>query len=545
MRSRHAAALLLSTLLVLSVLSLPVGASKAIVGEPEVAVSSPTDPVRASSTTGLTVVLTNDGSLDQGDQANPQFEQQVTTARNVNVEVVESGIDAPVQVKTGTQTLGNLPTGQSVPLDYRLEVGNATPGTYQVPVRIEYTYTQSIIVDRFEQPDFVTTTETVRTTVPLRVESRPQFRVATSGTDDLYARDTDQLTLTVENTGTQVATATRLGLSTGAPAVFFGPTDAPQQETGTFVGRLAPGEQREVSVRVGATGDAVPGSYPVETTVSFENPSGVTGSADPRTVGVTVGEERQFAFQNVETDQFRVDENKAQITADLVNTGEAPARQVVARMQNAPGSPVTPTNGESAVGDLASGESVPVSFTVSIAQDAEPGTNSFAFAVEYENAAGNVRTVGDPIRQALTIEPRMEPFAVTDVSTELSPGGSANLDVTFQYNGAEPVSAVNARLFPTDPLSSADDGAFLGQMEPGDTATATFAVSAGGSALPKTYDSSVEVRYDDADGDTQFTDGLPVGVSVSQSDGGPPVVPIAAGAVIVLAGGAYVLLRRR
>lgn len=545
MSSRRVAALSLSVLLVLAALSLPAGANTAVVGEPEVSVSSPTGPVQASSTPGLTVVVTNDGSLDQGDPRNPQYEQQVTTARNVQVEVVESGIDAPIDVRTGSQTLGTLPTGESIPLDYRLEVGNATPGTYQVPVRVEYTYTRAIIYDQFEQPEFVTTTETVRTTVSLRVEARPQFRVTTGGTDGLYAGDTDRLALTVENVGTRVATDARLGLSAGAPEVYFGPTNAPQRQTGAFVGRLAPGERREVAVRVGAIDDAEPGSYPVRTNVTYENTNGVTERADPRTVGVTVGAERAFALRNLETERFRVDESEARVRADLVNVGEAPARRVVVRMRGGSDSPVTPTNGEAAVGDLAPGESAPVRFTVSVAGDAEPGTNSFAFAVEYENAAGAVRTVSDPLRQALTIEPRQERFEVTNVSASVSPGGSGTLDVTLRYTGEEPVSAVNARFFPTDPLSSADDGAFLGELAPGETATATFAVSAGGSALPKTYDSSVEVRYDEPDGDMRFTDGLPVGVPVNESDGGPPVVPIAVGAVIVLAGGAYVLLRRR
>ncbi|MFB6168866.1 MAG: COG1361 S-layer family protein [Haloferacaceae archaeon] len=545
MSSRRVAALSLSVLLVLAALSLPAGANTAVIGQPDVAVSSPTGPVRASSAAGLTVVVTNDGSLDQGDPQNPQYERQVTTARNVRVDVVESGIDAPIDVKTGTRTLGTLPTGQSVPLDYQLEVGNVSPGTYEVPVRVEYTYTRAIIFDQFRQPEFVTTTETVRTTVSLRVEARPQFRVTTAGTDGLYAGDTDRLAVTVENVGTRVATDTRLGLSTGAPELYFGPTNAPQRQTGVFVGRLAPGESREVSVRVGATDEAVPSSYPVRTNISFENTNGVTGQADPRTIGVTVGAERAFALRNVETERFRVGESEARITADLVNVGEAPARQVAVQLQGTPGSPVTPTSGEAAVGDLAPGESAPVSFTVSVAEDAQPGTNSFAFTVEYENAAGEVRTTDDALRRAMTIDPQQSQFVVTSVSTSLSPGGSATLDVTLRYDGDVPVSAASARFFPTDPISSADDGAFLGRLTPGETATATFTVSATGSALPKTYDSSVEVRYDEPDGDTRFTDGLPVGVPVDEADGGLPVAPIGVGAVIVLAGGAYVLLRRR
>jgi hypothetical protein len=544
MDGRRATVLVLSALLVSAAFALPAAANTVIIGEPDLTVTSPTGTVQASEETTLTVAVTNDGELERGDQQNPQYGDRVTTARNVRVEVVESGIDAPVEVKTGTQTLGRLPNGQTTPLEYRVEVGAAEPGTYRVPVRIEYSYTRSVVLDEFEQPEFTTTTQTVQTSVQIRVEARPQFQVTGGDTDGLFAGDTDRLSLTVENTGTRTATDARLSLSAGAPELFFGPTDRPERSTGLFLGTLAPGETREVAARVGATNDAVAGSYPVETVVAYENSNGVATRSDAQTVGVTVGEERRFALRNVETERFRVDESEARIRADLVNLGEGTANQAVVRLSGGPDSPVTPTNGESAVGDLAPGESAPVAFTVDIAEDAEPGTNSFAFDVEYENADGDV-LAAKPVRRAMTIEPQRAPFEVMDVSADVSPGGSGQLDVTLRYVGDESASAVNARLFPTDPLSSADDGAFLGTLQPGDTVTATFGVSAAGSALPKTYDSAVEVRYDEPDGDTRFTDGMPVGVPLQQSDGGPPLVPIAVGALVVLAGGAYVLLGRR
>jgi MYXO-CTERM domain-containing protein len=53
------------------------------------------------------------------------------------------------------------------------------------------------------------------------------------------------------------------------------------------------------------------------------------------------------------------------------------------------------------------------------------------------------------------------------------------------------------------------------------------------------------VRYEEADGDTKFTDDLSIGVPVSESEGGgPPLVPIAVGAVVVLALVGYAVVRR-
>ncbi|MCG1004952.1 MULTISPECIES: COG1361 S-layer family protein [Halobacterium] len=120
------------------------------------------------------------------------------------------------------------------------------------------------------------------------------------------------------------------------------------------------------------------------------------------------------------------------------------------------------------------------------------------------------------------------------------------MTVGIRYNGDQAVSATNAKLFVSDPISTSDDSAYLGTMEPGETMNATFTASAGSAALVKEYDASIEVRYDDADGDTKYTDGLSIGIPVSPASGGLPVpLPVIAGVVLIAAGGAYVLYRRR
>ena len=207
--------------------------------------------------------------------------------------------------------------------------------------------------------------------------------------------------------------------------------------------------------------------------------------------------------------------------------------------------PVTPTNGESAVGTLEPGESVPVGFTAAIASDAEPGNNSFTFDVEYENADGDVQTAPNPLRKRASIDSERDRFQVGDVSTTVTPGGTARLTADVRYVGDDPVSAANARLFTSDPLSTSDDGAFLGEMEPGETVTASFRISATSDAIPKQYDASIEVRYDEADGDTEFTDGMPIGVGVNEPEGGPPVLPIVGGVVLLAAVLGGVWYRRR
>ena len=524
----------------------PAMASSVVTGNPELSHSVADNTFQPNQRAQLTVVTTNDGNIEDGGIG--RFEEQVQTARSVQMNVREGRIDAPIDVKTGTVTTGSIGPGGAAQFSFDLEIGDAEPGTYTVPVEITYRHARAVIYD--ETPtgpaeiEYVWMDRERTAELKIRIEERAEFDVVSEGTNQLFAGDTGSLSFTIKNTGSQTAANASVRLSSGASGLFFGSPSTPAAETGVFVRSLDPGETRRVSVQVGATEDVTPGEYPVDAVVSYRDENDIGQRSDTLTAGVTVRAERTFAMDGIETSNFRVDESEARITGEITNTGPAPARNVVVRMRDH--GTVTPTNGESAVGTLGPGESAEVSFTTAIASDAEPGSNSFAFDVEYENADGDVLTAANPIRKTAVVEPERDRFEVSNVSTTVTPGGTAQLSADVRYVGDEPISAVNARLFTSDPLSTSDDGAFLGAMEPGDTATATFRISATSDALPKQYASSIEVRYDEADGDTEFTDGMPIGVPVSEPSGGPPVPPVVVGAVVVLAViGGVVWYRRR
>jgi hypothetical protein len=311
-----------------------------------------------------------------------------------------------------------------------------------------------------------------------------------------------------------------------------------------YVEELAPGESRAVNVQVGATTGISPGTYPIEVDVTYQTPDGVTEQSDTLSTGVRVERERTFDVRELSTRSFRVDEDEATVRATVVNTGEAPARNVVVRSQGP--APLQATAPEAAVGDLAPGESAEMQFTYAVPTDAEPGSISLSFAVEYENPDGDLRRLDEPIRRAVTLGAERDPFEVVDAETSVSAGGEGTLAVTVRYNGERPISNANAKVFVNDPLSSADDGAFLGSFEPGETRTAEFSVTAGGSAMPKEYPASLEIRYDDASGDSKLADGLQFGLPVEESSGGLPLSYVGAGVgVLLLAGGVFVWQRQR
>jgi hypothetical protein len=524
----------------------PAVASSVVTGNPELSYSVADDTFRANEKAQLTVVASNDGNIEDGGIG--RFEEQVQTARSVQMRVREGQVDDAIDVKTGTVTAGTIGPGGTAQFGFALEIGDVEPGTYTIPVEVTYRHARAVIYDETAsgpaEIEYTWLDEDETIDLKIRIEEQAKFDVVSEGTNQLFAGDTGSLAFTIENTGTQTAANASVRLSSGASGLFFGSPRNPAPETGVFVRSLDPGETRRVSVQVGATDDVTPGDYPVDAVVTYRDENDIGQRSEALTTGVTVRAERTFAMSELSTANFRVDESEARLSGEITNTGPAPARNVVVRMRDH--GTVTPTNGEAAVGTLDPGESAEVSFTAAIAGDAEPGSNSFAFDVEYENADGDVLTASNPIRKTAVIDAERDRFEVSNVSTTVTPGGTARLTADVRYVGDEPISAVNARLFTSDPLSTSDDGAFLGTMESGDTTTATFRISATSDALPKQYASSIEVRYDEQDGDTEFTDGMPIGVPVSEPSGGPPVPPIVIGVVVVLAiVGGVVWYRRR
>jgi len=540
MRRLAAADLVVALVVVSLVAASPASAaSQRVIGTPDVSVSSPDGTLETQAAQTLTVVLTNTGEVTTGGQVD--YESEVKAAQDVQVRVLEDRIDAPITVRTGTRTLGTISDGGSARPQFEIEVGDAEPGTYRIPIQVRYDHVQTVAYGDGEETERTMDEDEVTEYVTVRVEDSPRFAVVDEGDNAVVAGDTGDLAVTLQNTGTRTATDARVSLTAGSSGVFFGTAENPAESISVRVPSLAPNETTDVSVSVGARGDVSPGSYPVLARVEYENENGVSEQSDALQTGLVVQPEQSFSLRNVTTTDFRVDEHEARIRATVVNDGPAHASQVVVGVRDA--APLSVTGGEAAVGDLAPGESAPVSFTLRIPSEVEPGSASVGVGVEYENADGDLRQLSTPIRESVRIGQERDRFRVVGVNTSVAAGGSGQVAVDLRYTGGEPATNANAKLFPSDPLSSSDDGAYLGTVEPNATVTATFQVSASGTALNKTYGSSVEVSYDEPDGDTRYSGSLSVGVPVAESSGGLPLLPIAVLGIALVGGAAVVYTR--
>ena len=541
---------LLAVLIVLSVAAgaQPVAAEQ-VVGQPEIGLSVQDNRIAPGERSTLRIAVSNDGSLRRGGPA--ALEQQVKTARGLTVDVAEEDIDAPIEVKSGSVTLGNLPDGAVGTATFQLETGESLqPGTYEIPVEVSYSLTRSADYSVTQAPPGYTDVSYADSfrrqtmTVTLVVDRQAQFAVVPSENNSVVAGDTGTLQFDLRNVGTETARSATVSLSARTGDIYFGQPAQPRESRSVYVEELAPGESHPIAVGIGATTGISPGTYPVAVDVAYETPNGVATTSETLSTGVRVQPERTFDVRNLSTESFRVDETEATVRATVVNTGGAVARNVVVRAQGP--APLQATAPEAAVGDLAPGESADATFTFAVPADAEPGSLSLSFAVEYENADGDLRRLDEPIRRAVSLDAERDAFEVVGVDTSVTAGGEGTLSVTVRYNGDRPASSANAKVFVNDPLSSADDDAFLGSFEPGQTKTATFSVAAAGSSIAKEYPASVEIRYDDASGNSKLADGLQFGVPVGESSGGLPIGYVGAGiGVLVLAGGVFVWQRQR
>jgi hypothetical protein len=139
-------------------------------------------------------------------------------------------------------------------------------------------------------------------------------------------------------------------------------------------------------------------------------------------------------------------------------------------------------------------------------------------------------------------------FEATEVTSDLLPGKPGILSITFQNTGEETASRASARLRLSDPLSSTDYTAFLGEIQPGDQVRARFNIDVDPDAIPKAYSVKAEIEYEDAEGQMRISDIIYVPAQVGDQEEGMSIFgnPLLLGAgLIVIAALIFIYMKRR
>lgn len=530
-----------------------VAANDTVSGDPDIEAFAPETAFVPGEESTLQVSLNNRG--DVSEEGFDDLESEVVTAHETTARILtgdETDRDVPFDVRTGEQTVGDVPRGVTGPVDFTVVPDeDAEPGTYQVPIRLEYRNVYNAEDDNGATlRDERVETETVF--VEVEITDRAQFAV--TGVDGaVQAGDTGVVNVTMRNVQNETAREASV-TATPVDADLTFATDA--ESTETYVDDWAPGENRTLTYRLDAAADATPRASTLEFDVEYRDAERADATARTVRTGVTplsrqafdvtglnssleVGKDGSFAVE-VRNDGPRPVDN-----AVVAFDNEAPAPEGVGQDTVPADENVVPRETRVTVGDLAVGETATATFDAGIRSDANPGNRTLNLAVRYRGLDDDV-VVSDASDVVVDVRPEQEAFAVslaepsgdeageggngtgedgngTDAGrapSSVAPGETARYDVVVRNTGSEPVSDVQAKLFVDEPISSDDDEAFVSSLDPGEETTLTFEVSADGGAAQKTYAAAVDFRYDDADGDEQLSDTYRLPVEVATDDGG-------------------------
>jgi hypothetical protein len=207
----------------------------------------------------------------------------------------------------------------------------------------------------------------------------------------------------------------------------------------------------------------------------------------------------------------------------------------------------------------------PTKFTIEINKNASAGTYPLTLELSYQYQ-NNVQVGGDEFdsttglvtnkevgiwyenktqTQTIEIEVKKEPFfEATNVTADLYPDKSGMLEVTYKNTGEEPAKDATVRISAADPFSTTDDQAYLGTLNPGESAVAVFKLSVDDTATPKPYSLTSEVLYEDADGHDQVSDSVKINTKVLPAENTLPGYQVGTGIAMALAA-CFVMLKKK
>jgi hypothetical protein len=418
---------------------------------------------------------------------------------------------------SGSRFVGDWPAGENRTVEYRVSAANsASTQSYAFDVSATYE----------DDNDDTHSTETTSLSVVPRAEQ--QFSVVSTDTD-VAVDDSGTVNVTLRNDGPRAVDDATVTFTSNNADITFGQSSTASR----YVGSWAAGESHSVEVDTTAASGADVSNYAIDTTVSYEGTDDNEKSSAELSVGLTPEPEQSFDASDLASNLTVGDEGT--ITGTLENTGDTTANSVVVVFETDTQN-VDPLDTEYSIGDLEPGESANFSFDVEVSESAESGPKQFSLRPEYRNSENEQRTA-DSFVTRQEIRPERDTFNLTTSNATLSTGSAAAFTIDVTNTGDKTVRDVSAKMFADSPISVDDSEAFVSKLEPGETKTIVFEISAAGSAIPKSYPVSVDFQYDEPDGDTVLSDTYRLPVTVTEPEGGsggPPIL-LVVGLVVVVA----------
>ncbi len=317
-----------------------------------------------------------------------------STARFVTLTLLPG--DAPVMVKTGTQMVGDIPSGRSVFSPFVIKVlDDARGGTYHLPLLVNYTslVSEALIGEGSVTFQYATSTEQID--LPFDVKDGVFIAVDEITATDLNAGGDGYITLTLRNTGTLWGnnTIARIFLDEGSPLT---PLDGR-----VYIGDFPPGGIATARFKVAVDEKAGPEQYPLVVAVEYQDASNATRLSPGVSIGIPVVGKVQFSVIGTPVWMYRGD--KKTIEVGYENTGPITAYRAQARISAA--DPFDANDGTSYLGDLAPGDTAVARYTIRVDKAATVKEYGLDTEIRYRDSL-DANRISDPMSVKIEVRER-------------------------------------------------------------------------------------------------------------------------------------------
>lgn len=275
--------------------------------------------------------------------------------------------------------------------------------------------------------------------------------------------------------------------------------------------RVIPQQQADVyEYTYNTANDTVPVTIRIKPEVKIEV---IEATADP----LSAGTEAYLALKI----RNRGPENGTMASVKLVRSGS---------------SAVIPTDGTVYVGDFPSGGIIECRYKIAASNTAINQTYPVDILISYTNREGVVvttrpETIGVPVNAKIR-------FTLISPVPSVAAGSTGTIEVRYRNDGSSTAFATQSKINPHGDVTFNDNMAYLGDIPPGESATARYEVEAGGSADPKDYTFDSTLRYRDTFGNSQESDTIGVTLQIlpaqTGSIAGISILTVVIGIIIVV-----------
>jgi hypothetical protein len=366
----------------------------------------------------------------------------------------------------------------------------------------------------------------------------PNLSAYIAGTNEFSQGNEVQLTIIVENNGlnelefVQPGTVTRDDLPTTAKSVMaaLNAGDSPVviKSDPQMLGDIKSGSNASAVYTTKINSHASGGSYMLPLAINYSYLShadqyGVdtiqyTYTPVSQSIGIPIKIKSDVSIDVLSAlpEHLNVG-SEGYIDLSIKNTGSDDGKKAIVKILPNVNSSIIPTDNSVYIGDFPSGSMVKARYKVAISTNAERQSYPVDVVVVYENSEGDVvtsrtSTIGIPVGAKVD-------FAVVSPPAEMNPGDKKVINVEYKNIGETKVYSARGRINPVDPFTSVDDIAYLGDIEPGESAVASYEVIVDRSATIKEYGLDAEIRYMDALDTTYVSDVLKVQINVNSPTG--------------------------